>query len=589
MRQLYHSLSVFLLIVAMSAGVVVAQKDTTKLNQSVEVVKAYRPSISNAKKVSLMPVISDTATRFTPEFKYSIDSQPVKTGFAASPISAADIKGLPSKDLGLGYLKLGTGTYNTLYGEFFLNVPKSKIGTFGLHLRHLSSDGKTKLKEGDLVDAPYSQNNAEMFGAINIGNTILSGELSYNRDAMRYYGYPVALPANILLIPNYQYGLKQAYQNGDIKVALKSNENLDSDLKFNGGFHLGFFDAKTGQKETNGGLFGKFDYNFGQVYGILDLSFDHLSTDSIYIENPIRVGTKTEDWVRISPSVRLDGDNWSLRGGVNFVAVQDKSFKNVTKLYPDFEFNFRPIEEILTLYAGLKGDLKNNRYGDIAYENYWTDPRHNVHNTDYTYILSSGLKGKISREISYNVGMKYSKAKDMYFYTQNSYVDYSSSASPAPVVYNNAFDLTYDNAGIFNLSTELSYVSAKDLSVILKWNYYNYNLESLPFAPQKPNLDLTASAGFRIIDRLTGFADLEVTGKRKAMIKYFIPFSSALPEIKEFSMDPSIRLNLGATYDLTSAFKLFGRVDNLLNMRNEQWLGYTSQGLRLMAGATFSF
>ncbi|NEW82130.1 MAG: hypothetical protein GZ094_07165, partial [Mariniphaga sp.] len=552
MRQIYHSLSVFILIVALSAVSAVAQKDTTKLNQSVEVMKAYRPSISNANKVNLMPVIDDT-TRFTPEFKYSIESHPLKNGFTASPIGAADVNGLPSKDLGLGYLKLGAGTFSTLYGEFFFNLPKSKNATFGLHLRHLSSDAKTKLREGDLVDAPYSQNNAAIFGAVNIGNAVLSAELSYNRDAMRYYGYPVVLPSNISVLPYVQYGLKQAYQNGDINVALKNNDKSQGDFHYNGGFRLGFFDTKTGQKQNSGGVFGKFDYNFGQVFGILDLSFDHLSTDSIAIENSLSVGMKKEEWIRIAPSVRLDGDNWSLRGGVNFVAVQDKSFKNLTKLYPDFEFNFKPIEGILTLYAGFKGDLKNNRYGDIAHENYWTDPRHNVRNTDYNYVVSGGLKGKITREISYNLGLKYSKVKDLYFYTLSSFDDAASSSIPAPVVYRNAFDLAYDDAAIFNFSGEFSYVSGKDLSVVLKGNYYNYNLESLPFAPHMPNFDLSASAGFRIIDRLTGFADFEVDGERKALVKYFDDISlpsSALAQYQsvEFSIKPSIKLNLGATY-----------------------------------------
>jgi len=78
-------------------------------------------------------------------------------------------------------------------------------------------------------------------------------------------------------------------------------------------------------------------------------------------------------------------------------------------------------------------------------------------------------------------------------------------------------------------------------------------------------------------------------GQRKAMTYYYSPFSSALPVTKEFTIDPTILLNLGATYDLTSNFKLFGRVDNLLNRQNEQWLGYASQGLRMMAGASFSF
>jgi len=586
MKQIYRSLSAFLLIVSVSAGAAIAQRDTTKLNQSVEVVKAYRPSISNANKVNLLPVIDDT-TRFTPEFKYSIDSQPLKTGFAASPIGAADVNGMPSEDFGLGYLKLGAGTYSTLYGEFFLNLPKSKFATFGLHLRHLSSDGKTKLREGDQVDAPYSQNNAAIFGVVNIGNTVLSTDLSYDRDAVRYYGYPVAIPQNILSSPNY--GLKQIYQNGNFNVSLKNGKKSQGNLKFNGGFRLGFFDTKTDQKENSGGLFGKFDYNFGQVFGVLDLSYDHITTDNINLESQSLPGKKAEGWVRIAPSVRLEGDNWSVRGGVNFVAVQDKSFLNVTKLYPDFEFNFKPIEGILTLYASFKGDLKNNRYGAIAYENYWADPRHNVHNTDYTYVLSGGLKGKITRQISYNVGMKYRKAKDLYFYVLNSFDDASSSTSPAPRIYNNAFDLVYDNAGIFNLSTEFSYVSGKDLSVVLKGNYYSYNLDNLPFASHKPKFDLTASAGLRIIDRLTGFADVEVIGKRKAMTYYYSPFSSALPETKEFSIDPAIKLNLGATYELTRNFKLFGRLDNLLNRQNEPWLGYASQGLRLMAGATYSF
>ncbi len=579
MKKIYYSLAVFLLIVTLSSRVAIAQKDSTKLNQSVEVMKAYRPSISNTHKLNLLPEIADTA-RFSPEFAYSIDSRPIISGFTASPIRPADMNKFRYKDLGLGYLKLGAGTSNTILGEFFLNLPESKSATFGLHLRHFSSDGQIKLKEGNTVSAPFSNDNAAIFGSVNIGNTVLTTDLSYDRDAMRYYGYPASIPAKIDTIKLLKYGLKQAYEKGDFKIALKSSEQSQGDFLFISGIRLGFFNSKTKQKENSAGLFGKFDYNFGQIHGIVDLSYDHFTTDSITLATQLP-GTTSDGWIRIAPSVRLDGDNWSLRGGVNFVAVSDKNFGNSNKLYPDFEFNFKPLDGILTLYAGFKGDLKNNRYGDIALENYWADPRHNVRNTDYNYTISGGLKGKISREISYNLGIKYSQDKDLYFYVQNSY----SYATPPLLIYANDFGVVYDNATVANFSAEFSYVSGNDLSVILKGNYYNYKLDVLPFASHKPGFDLSAYAGVRIIDQLTGFADLGVIGNRQALVFQDNQASFLSP----FQIDPSILLNLGATYELTSNFKLFGRADNVLNRTNEQWLGYASQGLRLIAGLTFSF
>ena len=583
MRHIFRGLSILILIGGLTSGVVFAQDDTTKLNQSVEVMKAYHPSIANASKVNLLPVIEDT-TRFSPEFNYSIESRPINSGFSASPIQPADMNRHAYKDLGIGYLKLGAGTSSTAYGEFFLNLPESKSATFGLHLRHFSSDGQIKLREGDKVDAPYSQNSGSIFGSVNMGNTVLKLDLSYDRDAMNYYGYPAVIPAKIDSLSAHKYGLKQAYEKGDIRVALQSNDNIKGKLIFNSGIRLGFFDSKTNQKENSAGLFGKFDYNLDMAHVILDFSYDHFTTDSVLLNSQIP-GTKNTDLIRISPSVKLVGDSWFIRGGINFVTSTDNSGEKATKLYPDFEFNFKPAEGILTVYAGFKGDLKNNRYSDIALENYWSDPVHNVRNTDYNYIVSGGLKGKISREISYNLGVKYSQVKDMYFYTQNSYFTTTTS----PVFYNNAFDVVYDNAKITNFTAEFSYVSGKDLSVILNGNYYNYKLERLAFAPQKANFDLSAYAGVRIIDKLTGFADLGVIGMRQAKVYNISPLSLSASADETFTMDPVIRLNLGATFEISNNLKVFGRVDNLLNRLNEQWLGYGSQGLRLMGGVSVSF
>jgi len=581
MKQTYIRLSfVVLAQLAILSEQAYCQRDTTKLNQDVEVVKPYRPSISNANKLNLLPVIDDT-TRFTPEFKYSIESRPVTSGFTSGPITAAEIKGQQDKNLGFGYLKLGAGVYNTTYGEFFFNNPKSQNGTFGLHFRHLASQGTIKLSEGDLVDAPYSQNNGEIFGSRVIGGSTLSARVSYQRDVVRFYGYPDTIPFNIssLQASAPYFGSRQQFQKTEIQVGLKSNEGLRSIFNYKSGIRYHYFDTKTGQQENAGGFFADFDYEFDKFRGFIESSFDHFTTNGISLsQNP--PGNKQSSWLKISPSVLFSGDNWSLQGGVNFYSVADNQGGNISKLYPKINFNFIPVEKIMTLYAGVDGYLQNCNYSTIAYENNWVDPKHNVINADHQYILFGGLKGKITSQISYNVGAKYSSVKDMHFYVLR------STNFPSPFIYNNAFDLIYDNAGILNMSAEISYVNGKDYFLLFKGNYYNYTLENLEFAPHLPNFTIDATAGFRIIDKLTGFSDIVVTGQRKALIQYS---PLAVPNMEAVTLNTVLRINLGAEYTLHDNFKIFGRIDNLLNQHYDQWLGYTSQGLRLIAGITYSF
>ena len=66
---------ILLLFLLGSATIVFAQRDTT-LTQEVEVVKAYKPSISDANKINDMPKMDEEQPQ-KPTFNYSIFSQPV--------------------------------------------------------------------------------------------------------------------------------------------------------------------------------------------------------------------------------------------------------------------------------------------------------------------------------------------------------------------------------------------------------------------------------------------------------------------------------------------------------------------------------
>lgn len=588
----YLHLAILLLFLVSFVTTTSAQKDTTKLNQSVEVMKAYHPSMSKANKLNLLPLFEDT-TRFTPEFKYSIESRPISSGFSASAIQAVDVNSAKSKELGIGDFKVGVGTSNSILGSFSLNVPKSQTGSFGLRLNHNASDGFVHLRGGDRVAAPWSRTGAGLYGTVNLGGSILSADLSYDRYAMNYYGYTGSLPRKIDSLTTLNYGLNQVYEKGNLDVAVRSVGKNSSLLKFNTGVRLGFFDTKTTQKEQSSGLYGLFDYDFGVAHGLLNLSFDQFTTEHISL-GASELETTNKGWLRMAPSARFAGDIWTFRGGVKFVAVSDKIEGNTTKLYPDLEFVLNPVGDYVKLFAGVDGDLKQANYSQIALDNYWVDPSHNFRNTDQSFRAFVGLKGKISRELSYNMAFNYSRVKDLYFYGLASY----ASMLPQTIVYENKFKPIYDNGSIANLTGELSYLSNSKLNIIVKGNYSHYTLDALPFAPQKANLELSATTSFPVFEKLAGFIDLGFVGGRQALVYPYstsqtassllnTSFAASSPVV--FQIDPILQLNVGATYQLQQKLRLFGRVENLLNQRNEQWLGYSSQGIRLLVGISFLF
>jgi len=53
--------------------------------------------------------------------------------------------------------------------------------------------------------------------------------------------------------------------------------------------------------------------------------------------------------------------------------------------------------------------------------------------------------------------------------------------------------------------------------------------------------------------------------------------------------DAMIELNIGANYLFNKNIQLFGKIENLLNRKDEPWYGYTVQGIRFKVGASFSF
>ena len=471
------------LLVALLSGFVLAgnaQKDSTKLNQQVEVVKAYKPSVSNAQKMNLLPDVNDT-TKFRPDLNYQTIGHPITSGFRSTDVRAYDQYQREIIYPGYGKISGGIGSYLTPFLDFYLSNPNSQNGSLGVQFNHLSSQGSLQLRGGSRTDAPFSYNNALLFGSYVLEGVTISSELSYRRDMNRFYGYPEAIPANILTDDFTKYfGQDQLNHHGYFDLAVKNNAASKALLKFNSGVKLGYFSTSSGQIEKEISVRGNFDYNFGTFTGKLKAAFDHFNTDKVTgIPDLLPTFSRTSSWLQLAPTISYQTEYLTLEGGLNLYAVTDDPNGTSLKLYPKAQFSYHSSGNKLIFHVGIDGYLQNNNYSKIAEENRWINPTLIVSPSNHMNVLSAGIKGKITTQLAYDLGLKYSKTVDQYFYT-TMVENRSGNASPTlkDLTYNNAFEVVYDNLGTIDFSGNLTYTSS-NLFMLLSGHFYNYQTNNL--------------------------------------------------------------------------------------------------------------
>jgi len=567
-----------------------AQQDSTKLNQEVEVVKAYKPSVSNAQKINLLPEIGDT-TRFRPDLNYGIISHPVTSGFHSSEVKAYDQFQREISIPGYGKISGGFGSYLTPFLDFYLSNPNSQNGSLGMQLNHLSSRGRINLKGGGSTDAPFSYNRALFFGSYVYEGVTVSSEISYQRDMNRFYGYPIPVPASLAgnKVAKY-FNTDQLNQLGYFDLSVKSNASSVAALKVNTGINLGYFNTSTGQTEKAIRLRGDFDYDFGTFTGKLKAGFEHFETDQV-TDQPdlVALNSPASSWIVLKPSIGYKSDHFALEGGLNLYTVFDKIYGNSFKPYPAAKLSIHALDNKLTLYAGLDGYLQNNDYATIAAENRWINPTLTVKPSNHLNVVSGGIKGKIAIPFAFDFGIKYGKTENQYFYVTRVENNYASSSSTA-LNYNNAFEVVYDNLTTVDFSGDLTYTTPQ-LFLLLSGHFYNYQLTALEKAPYQPDFTLRAATEFSVTDKIRATAELSLTGPRNVMLKFYPPIvASANPPVPIYVQTEAMTaINLGVKYQLSNHLSLFGKIENLLDKKDEQWYGYTEQGLRFKVGGSFSF
>ena len=565
----------------LSAFMAHAQRDTI-IRQEVEVVKSFSPGAMDAQKINEIPVIKDTEHK-KPNFEYSILSQPVFSTFSVTNLQAATIIGKPKEEVGYGLLRVGAGNYNKPYGEFFFNNKNNKNSIFGIHLKHLSSHGNIKLEGGDKVKAPYSNSEAEMFIKHMFRRSTLSFNVDVSHDGFNYYGYPGSnsIPDSIGLYAPY-LGTRQAYTQGGLNINLQNLAAGKRDPATGFDFRYNHFGAKTGQREHYGNFTMYFKRPSDVVTFHIDAGAEHSQTTMLFIDTLNAVATRKQTWIFGKPAFFVGNETINLKAGINLWMTFDSHYKTNFRMTPNVRFNFVPVKELISVFAGIDGNNYHNYYSAVVAQNPFIDPELAVRNHFEKYRFYGGFDGKFSSRTNFKLQVDHSTFVGHPFFYMKQYMIPQSD----PMI-NNVFDVLYDDMKKLKFNGEITHMVGEKLNLLLGASVYKYTMAHEAEPWHLPAFDANLALSYQVTDRLRVATDIYAIGKRNALI--MDPFSSLSGSVQTYPMDMVIDLNARAMYDITSKISAFAQLNNFGLQNYERWLGYPVQGFNFLGGISLSF
>jgi len=533
-----------------------------ELKNNVTIVTPYEPTITDARKINLMPEIKDSNS-FQPRFDYAIENNRLNTAFEPREIKAAKMTGEPLNKLQKGFVKLGIGNYTSPLAQVYFNNLRSKQTNYGFFINHHSTNGKIKLNDNNKVFAGYAANEAGIFGNRLWKNHSFSGNTGIEHKRVNYYGYNTdSFPG----LKQNEDSIKQNYIAPYARFDIRSNQTDSNKLRyhFNGGYEY-FSDLYKWDSLHNYEHAIQLKAHFSQKVKELDI---HLKTGFEHYEKGKSIDSFSNTIFFLHPYVGKSTADWKFNIGFNFVSDFYNS-NSKPHFYPDINFSFKAVENVMTLYVGLNGFLETNQYGKIARENPFIKSNLNVLPSNHKLNLYGGIRGNLFSTADFNLSAQYSTIENQYFFVND-------TIQPLQ----NQFITLYDDIDLIRLNGEISYQLNNTFNFFYKIVYSEYSLIKLSKPWHLPALTMTGTAKYNLRNKILVGLDIYYIGKRYAFNNLSIN--------KEMELKPITDINLSMEYRYTKILSFFLQFNNMAAMKYETWYRYPTQRFHILGGFTYS-
>ena len=575
MRKHIHKISILLIILATSVSWAQERDGDTLKTDVIHVVKPYTPTISDAFKVKEQPVIDDAETNSKKEVEYNIFSFPVASTFTPAKGKAALVdKEKPAK-LYNNYASLGLGSYTSILADVYLSHALSKTDNISGSINHHSSQGGI---DKALLDDKFYNTNLDLGFSRKERNLSWNVAGGFKHQMYNWYGLPQ--PYFDTSSPEANMDVNHTFYGGNLggDIAFKDTYFKSASLMFR---HFG---DDYGSSENRLKLKGSADIPIADFEISTQVTIDYLAGSferSYNINSELKYGNFN---IGLAPTYRIVQDDLTLDLGVSLYYLNNiESGENKFFVYPNIAASYRVVDEVLIAYGGVKGGLIQNSYEGFAEENKFVSPTLFVTPTDQQYHAYVGLKGKVSKNVSYNIKGAYYAEKDKSLFRNNERL---LIAAEENYQFGNSFGVVYDDVSTFNIGGEISVDMNQNFTLGFKADYFAYNVDKQSEAWNLPSITGSLFMDYQIDQHWFAGASLFYVGEREDRV-YSVTFPTV--GFTNKTLDSYFDANAHVGYHVNDRLSVFAKANNIASQDYQKWLNYPVQGIQILAGATYKF
>lgn len=503
MKQNKRYITSLLLTLLMSITTLSAQE----INKSVEVTKAYVPTINGATKLVVRPRMDDTV-RLRPDIDYQIKPVACYTTFASKQISPAQVNAAPYISNHPGFFSLSLGYQPQTSLDFYINNRNNSEHILGGYVNHRGSYSKMRNDLDTLANALSMYNAAGFFGAKSWGDMTLKGEVGYDNRLFHRYGaftneaFWNGTPVDTLsLLPDSKQSLVdygKAYGN----IYFGNDFAGLSKLNFGVGLNTAYSYDMNGSEMIDLGAQARIAQMFDK-HGF-DLQVDYNSYYGLS-----HLNTQGNQRFVVRPRYMFHHNNMRLRVGVDYGFSHDRNAKgNKHKVFPHLDFAINLFDGYLIPYASASGNFVDGSFESLSSENPYIAMRTSAP-TSSRIDAEIGISGSVWQALSYKLYFNFAHFDDMYHFV--------SLYKPQGSEFADSFGVIIDDATRYTIGADVEYLYAGILAAKLNAHYYAYNTKVLPRKSgggAMPSYDVSLGLEYRHKEKFIIGASAKVLGGR---------------------------------------------------------------------------